>query len=33
MIVALCTLAPAAFYLVAGLWVFRRLVWRLDRDG
>jgi hypothetical protein len=30
---ALCTLGPAAFYLIAGSWAFRHLAWRLDRDG
>lgn len=25
------TMATATFYIVAGSWAFRRLVWRLDR--
>jgi hypothetical protein len=31
MTVALCTLAPAVFYLTVGLWIFRRIAWRLER--
>jgi hypothetical protein len=30
---AVVTLATATFYLIAGSWVFRRIAWRLDRDG
>jgi hypothetical protein len=28
---AVVTLATAAFYLVAGSWIFRRIAWRLDK--
>jgi hypothetical protein len=28
---AVATLGTAAFYLIAGSWLVRRLAWRLDR--